>query len=82
MNFSKPQRGVASGWRRPCTYLITRGWPPRFIGVRLLAAACVVRDIQLAPTCVLAVCIGRLASHRFMTPEDIDGGGLTPGSAE
>ena len=26
-------------------------------------------------------CIGRLAKHRFFTPEDIDGGALTPGTA-
>jgi MAPEG family len=28
----------------------------------------------------LAVSVGRLAQHRFFTPEDIDGGGLTMGS--
>jgi hypothetical protein len=28
----------------------------------------------------LAVSVGRLAKHRFFTPEDIDGGGLTMGS--
>ncbi len=30
----------------------------------------------LVPTFFLAVSIGRLAKHRFLTPEDIDGGGL------
>ncbi|MGR8949484.1 MAG: MAPEG family protein [Gammaproteobacteria bacterium] len=29
----------------------------------------------LLPTFFLVVCIGRLAKHRFFTPEDIDGGG-------
>jgi hypothetical protein len=29
----------------------------------------------------LAVNIGLLARHRFFTPDDIDGGGLTPGTA-
>ena len=28
----------------------------------------------------LLVCVGRLGNHRFMTPEDIDGSGLTTGS--
>ena len=28
----------------------------------------------------LAVSVGLLAKHRFFTPEDIDGGGLSPGS--
>ena len=28
----------------------------------------------------LGISIGMLARHRFFTPEDIDGGGLTPGS--
>lgn len=40
-----------------------------------LAAACAV-----LPGLMLAVSIGRLASHRFFTPEDIDGSGLTAGT--
>lgn len=30
----------------------------------------------------LAAAIANLARHRFFTPEDIDGGGLTPGTAQ
>ena len=30
----------------------------------------------------LAVSIGRLARHRFFTPDDIDGGGLTQGTSQ
>ena len=30
----------------------------------------------------LMLCIGLLARHRFFTPEDIDGGGLTSGTAK
>jgi hypothetical protein len=37
---------------------------------------------SLAPTLALAVCIARLAAHRFRTPEDLDGGGLTPGTGQ
>lgn len=35
---------------------------------------------SLVPAIFLAICIGRLAKHRFLTPEDIDGGGLTHGT--
>ena len=34
----------------------------------------------LIPALTLAVAIGRLAAHRFNTPQDIDGSGLTPGT--
>ncbi|HEX8602619.1 MAG TPA: MAPEG family protein [Pseudoduganella sp.] len=37
---------------------------------------------SLAPTLALAVCIARLAAHRFKTPEDLDGGGLTAGTGK
>ena len=36
----------------------------------------------LVPTFFLAVSIGRLAKHRFLTPEDIDGGGLSAGTPQ
>lgn len=39
-----------------------------------------IRSSSLLALC-LAVTIGRLAKHRFFTPEDIDGGGLHPGSS-
>lgn len=31
----------------------------------------------IAPTCTLLICIMRLAKHRFVTPQDLDGSGLT-----
>ena len=34
----------------------------------------------VVPTLLLLICIGRLAKHRFFTPEDIHGSGLTSGS--
>lgn len=34
----------------------------------------------LAPVSMLVVCVGRLANHRFDTPEDIHGSGLTAGT--
>ncbi|MEE8387032.1 MAG: MAPEG family protein [Acidiferrobacterales bacterium] len=36
----------------------------------------------IIPAVFLAASIGRLAKHRFFTPEDIDGGGLSNGSAQ
>ena len=36
----------------------------------------------LIPNAFLAVSIGRLAKHRFFTPEDIDGGGLSGGTEQ
>lgn len=35
---------------------------------------------SIIPAIFLAVSIGRLAKHRFFSPEDIDGGGLTHGT--
>ena len=46
--------------------------------VRLQVAALA----SLAPTLALAVCIARLAAHRFRTPEDLDGSGLTSGTGK
>lgn len=34
----------------------------------------------LLPVSMLVVCVGRLANHRFDTPEDIHGSGLTAGT--
>ena len=34
----------------------------------------------LLPVSMLVVCVGRLANHRFDTPEDIHGSGLTTGT--
>lgn len=56
--------------------------PLRFAPDLPLAArmAVAVRSSSLLALC-LAVAVGRLAKHRFFTPEDIDGGGLHPGSS-
>ncbi|MCY4045023.1 MAG: MAPEG family protein [Cellvibrionales bacterium] len=37
---------------------------------------------SVLPTFTLMLCIGRLAKYRFFHAEDIDGGGLTSGSAQ
>jgi hypothetical protein len=40
----------------------------------------ILATASLGPALCLLVCIARLAKHRFFTPSDIDGSGLTPGS--
>jgi len=40
----------------------------------------VVSGAALAPGFFLMLCIGLLARHRMLTPEDIDGAGLTAGT--
>ena len=42
----------------------------------------VLASSLLVPAFFLAIAIGRLAKHRFFTPEDIDGGGLSVGSKQ
>ncbi len=37
---------------------------------------------SLVPALCLLIAIGRLANHRFLTPEDIDGSGLTVGTRQ
>lgn len=44
--------------------------------LNVVALSCII------PALFLAIAIGRLAKHRFFTPEDIDGGGLPGGSEE
>jgi len=39
-------------------------------------------ESALLPGLIFAVSVGRLARHRFFTPEDIDGGGLSVGTEE
>ena len=86
MNLSKPQRGVAVGAAYAAAISVTILGLAAFylatphlatLEVRLhLLAAC-----SLAPTLALLVAITRLGNHRFTSPEDIDGSGLTAGSA-
>lgn len=85
MNLSTQQRGVLHGmligaacalavvlfgaWFNPFAFAPDLdGW--RRIGVAVKAGS--------LPALFLAISIGRLAGHRFFTPADIDGGGVTP----
>lgn len=61
------------------SYLNPLGYPESLSLTRKLnvvALSCII------PALFLAIAIGRLAKHRFFTPEDIDGGGLSRGSEE
>lgn len=49
---------------------------PGVAGIRLS----MLGKALVLPTLVLIVAIGRLARHRFITPDDIDGGGLSAGT--
>ncbi|MGY4514626.1 MAPEG family protein [Lysobacter sp. HA18] len=84
MSLSKPQRGVALGAGSALavtavTLLVAAMRHTEALGLdaRLHLLALSV----LAPALTLLVCIGRLANHRFDSPEDLDGSGLTIGSA-
>ena len=82
MSLTNPQRGVARAMAAGLVLALAvlglsiLAQPPGSLsGMQALALA------SLAPTIMLAACIARLAAHRFHTPEDIDGSGLTSGTA-
>lgn len=85
MRLTKPQRGVAIGMGVAAAATAISLASAFALSARHPAAP----DARLAllglsllgPALALAVCIGRLASHRFATPVDIDGSGLTQGTA-
>ena len=75
-------RGVVAGLAITLVVLglaIAGALPPLMPGARSPLAHAFTWD-TLVLVC-LAVNIGLLARHRFFTPDDIDGGGLTPGTA-
>jgi hypothetical protein len=88
MSFSNPQRSVALGMAAGLSITIAAlGLTALLEPFGALAGALPAR-LQLlalsalAPAVALAVCIARLAAHRFHTPEDLDGSGLTAGTAQ
>jgi len=88
MRLSHPQRGVLIGMSGGLAITLAAfgvtallqpfGHPDNPVAMRLQLFAL----SALGPAAALAVCIARLARHRFFTPEDIDGSGLTQGTAQ
>ena len=86
---SDTQRGVLRGMAVAALVTVSvlyaaAQWAPAWLipaddrGSRL--AFVMTWDLALLLT--LAACVARLARHRFFTPEDIGGGGLSPGTAK
>ncbi|MCA9654154.1 MAG: MAPEG family protein [Myxococcales bacterium] len=87
MPLSSKQRGVLAGMITALLLAIAA-----IAGVRMAAEHLVLPadelgprlryglPFELLPVLVMMLTIGVLARHRFVTPQDIDGSGLTPGS--
>ena len=67
---------AAAAFAFSATY-VARVWG---VGSDLTSRATVVSWALVMPAFALFVCIARLAKHRFFTPEDIHGSGLTGGT--
>lgn len=87
MALSRKQRGVLLGMMSALLLSVgviagARGWaahlglPPDALGPRLRYGL----PFELLPVLALMITIGNLARHRFFTPEDIDGSGLSSGT--
>ncbi len=86
VSLSKAQRGVAFGMAAgllialACLGTAALLHPFAIFAATLLGRLQLLALSALAPTLGLAIAIARLASHRFRTPQDLDGSGLTPGT--
>lgn len=86
MVMSSQQRGVAAGMAAAmATAVLVLGAALAYGGAEAgldseaLRAKWLAGSV-LAPVIMLAICIARLAKHRFFTPADIDGSALTAGT--
>lgn len=86
MAISPAQRGVLSGMGGALAIIAAAGaltlWLQPFSSAILEQRLQLLALCALAPAATLAFCIARLANHRFTTPADIDGSGLTTGTAQ
>lgn len=64
---------ILGAWFNPFSFNENMGAIDR-LGIAITSA--------LLPAILLAISVGRLAKHRFFTPEDIDGGGLSKGTQQ
>ncbi|QDG75339.1 MAPEG family protein [Labrenzia sp. PHM005] len=89
MRLSEKQRGVLKGMVSALVvavmvlaagsqFLLVENFGETQGSIRLQVAAVALVPVALA----LMISIGTLARHRFFTPEDIDGSGLTQGTAQ
>lgn len=88
MALSKAQKGVAAGMATALAVVVVGGgaaiWaaPPRLLaGPAPVDRLAFLAGWDLLVVFWLIVGIMRLARHRFFTPDDIDGGGLTAGTS-
>lgn len=87
MALSTKQLGVARGMAigAACTVAAIVGaaaWHPAVLlpSDNTVARIAFAIKWELLPVLCLVAAVGRLARHRFFTREDIDGGGLSPGT--
>jgi len=78
-------RGAGLGLLTALAFLVlasTNGMRLVTVGSDLSARATLAAWSLVLPSLALLVCIARLAMHRFFTPADINGSGLTDGTAK
>jgi len=87
MALTPTQRGVVRGMATAATLTVVAifggaAWHPGALlpGDDTVARLTYALKWNLLPAACLLVAVVRLARHRFLTPEDIDGGGLSPGT--
>lgn len=86
MNLSTPQRGVLVRMALGLLLTLICFGTVVLLNFPVPNAAALASRSQLfalsalLPAAVLAAAIGRLAAHRFFTPHDLDGSGLTQGT--
>ncbi len=87
MTLTATQRGVARGIAIAAALTIlgifgAAAWQPAVLlpGDGTVARLAYALKWDLLPAACLLIAVGHLARHRFFTPEDIDGGGLSSGT--
>ncbi len=87
MTLTTKQQGVVRGMAIGAVFTIAAivgaaAWHPATLlpNDNTVARIAFALKWNLLPLVCLVVAVGRLARHRFFTPDDIDGGGLSPGT--
>ena len=89
MALTTKQRGVLAGMAGGATFTVVAITAAILAGPILLLPESSFGDriafalkVDIVVALWLSISVGRLASHRFFTPEDIDGGGLSGGTQQ